>query len=218
MEEDWKLEKQLGLEGEKHFGGGGLFSYLSRRFHGNPHITGQVRVRVSLPTHAWTTPSSLVDGDFKGYSGCVHSENHLNAWCQVDLGAFKRLVPSKFALRTRGGTEPINYELQGSLDAQKWVVLSKQEGDRSLVGGQPCAFEIDYPAVIEENKALFRKEKNKGALRYFRILQTGSNSANNHYLIINQMELFGDFYSLKDTKLEEKENNNNNNSKRDEHQ
>ena len=77
-----------------------------------------------------------------------------------------------------------NCTLQGSSNGNDWALLRRHTNDCSLDG--PFATNTWN---IDTDKPY----------RFFRILQTGHNSASHNFLVVSGIELYGDLYELVDT-------------------
>ena len=87
----------------------------------------------------------------------------------VDLGARRRLVPSKYALRNdgKGSYSPRSWVLEGaqSLDAKEWTILRRHDRDGTLEGRRPFA------------EGAWTVDSSAGrAFRCFKVRQTGANA------------------------------------------
>ncbi len=103
-----------------------------------------------------------------------------NSWMQVDFRNL-RVRPTGYALRhySSWDTEALrNWQLQASNDGTTWDTLSTHVNDTALNSAGAEHF-WPLPKLI-------------GAYRYFRILQTGTNSNNHHYLALSGIELHGE--------------------------
>lgn len=95
--------------------------------------------------------------------------------------------PTKYTLRHGGNYRADslrNWDFQGSCNGNDWTLLRRHTNDCSL------------DAPFATNTWSIETDK---AYRFFRILQTGHNSANHNFLVVSGIELYGDLYELFDT-------------------
>ena len=105
-----------------------------------------------------------------------------NSWMQVDFGR-ARVVAKRYTLRhySSWDTEALrNWEFQASNDGASWTTLRKHTNDTTLkTKGARGSWTLTSKA-------------SKKSWRYFRVLQTGKNSNNHHYLALSGLEIYGD--------------------------
>lgn len=146
----------------------------------NPYKRGRVNVEMSSINKDIFKKDSFVD---HGECDNFHTENEPNAWMAVDLGAQHLLQPTFYSLKTPNVPNlhnPRHWRLEGSnstTDASSWRLVREHGHDESLSGSCIC-----QPWKIEDVTDSYR---------YFRIRQTGFNSAGDNYLIVNSIELYG---------------------------
>jgi hypothetical protein len=107
----------------------------------------------------------------------AHTQDTQNAWFSVDLKE-KKLIVNRFSLKARqdiNDHNPRNLKLQGSQDNINWIDLY------SLAGNVLNNASWHSPQVVSQSTAY----------RYFRLLQTGQNSANLYYFVLAEWELYG---------------------------
>eukprot|EP01012_Entosiphon_sulcatum_P025638 TRINITY_DN30990_c0_g1_i1.p1 TRINITY_DN30990_c0_g1~~TRINITY_DN30990_c0_g1_i1.p1 ORF type:complete len:268 (+),score=53.74 TRINITY_DN30990_c0_g1_i1:36-839(+) len=136
--------------------------------------------------------SSVKSGELRDVVACEAKEqvfftnNEKNSWVQVDLGAY-RLKPSNYTLAhcPTLAMEDIgffmrNWDLQGSADGQKWVVLSTHRNDTTLSPEQLTA------AWTVEGATEF--------YRFFRIqMHQSGNSKGTGSIVLCCLELYGEW-------------------------
>jgi hypothetical protein len=72
------------------------------------------------------------------------------------------------------------WQLQASIDLQKWVILDKREVFQEMVGIQGFAIREDTMTKYPEGFSAFR------------VVQTQNNSINTHNLSITHFEVYGE--------------------------
>ena len=99
---------------------------------------------------------------------------------QLDLGAANAICPTDYSLRARGdntGNYPRNWELQGSTDNANWVTLRAHVNDSSL---NALGARASWPVP-----------NSKSSYRFLRLVLTGVDSSNAHYLLVSGFEVYG---------------------------
>lgn len=166
---------------QSDFDGNGLVSHLATNGRQEPYINP---VRRGL---AKTSSSSLVN-DSQPSSAilgnasvrCV-TKPISNSWFAVEFPN-SSIRPTYYSLRhySSWDTEALrNWELQGSGDGVHWETLRVHQDDDSLMSaGDTASWPI---AGLKENDFY----------SHFRILQTGKNSNQHHYLALSGFEIYG---------------------------
>jgi len=145
----------------------------------NPHDSGDVIC-------CW---SSVNGGTVSRFVGRVaqfsNTKNTAWSWMMVDLGEGRSLTPNYYTLRHDSNNSHYlrHWRLEGRVcgggpSDGTWVALRTHTGDVSLNG---------YGA-----SASWSVEGARESYRCFRVIQTGLNSINNHYLMCSGVELYGD--------------------------
>lgn len=163
----------------------GLFSYLGSDGGNskwtNPTSNGLIEI----------TASSLQLGDVTHLTSrqatTVQTLNRSLSWVQVHIG---KKLPFRFTVthytlansgRGPGAKRPLrSWLFQASLDAIYWVTLREHVNDHSLTpqANSTATWSITHVGVPTP-------------YRYFRIMQTDVNHANDHHLCLGQIELYG---------------------------
>ena len=124
---------------------------------------------------------------FNHKKGTISGTEELkDSWWYIDLGSCYQLVITNCSLRDgtkNGKSAPINWQLQGSNDGEKWEKF--ENGKR--VKNQKCMCEDN--SVFFTGLWSFRGEIKP--FRFFRIYQMGFNSAGKHGLYLSGVELYG---------------------------
>lgn len=162
----------------------GLFYHLGTAAGGtkayrNPHEAGLVNVTTSSIRREYSPASMLVA---RGPCQIV-TQNVAGSWVCVDIGAERRLMPTRYLLRSRDdydGHHLRTWRLEGSRDGQKWNTIREHDGDTHLNGMSQLA-----------SWSTPQAEDGAQAFRHFRLLQTGPNSDGGHNLCIGNLELYG---------------------------
>jgi hypothetical protein len=163
---------------------GGLVSYLGSAGGtcpwSNPALGGLIEVSASSVSvgEAATITSRA--------AGTLQTLNRHLSWIRIDVGRAQpfRLHVTHYTLAHCGRGVGVrralrNWCLQGSANGVDWVSLREHVRDHSLAA-EPLAtasWAVQQPAPV--------------AYRYFRILQTDVNHANDHHLALGQIELYG---------------------------
>lgn len=107
----------------------------------------------------------------------AHTQNTQNAWFSVDLKD-KSLIVSRYSLKARADLNDHNprvWKLQGSQDNVNWTDLDTQSN--SILSNAAW-----YSPPVPNQTITYR---------YFRLLQTSTNSANLYYFVLAEWELYG---------------------------
>ena len=173
---DFRFESAFDTNGILHHIGtrGGTAAYR------NPHELGEVVSSASSLGNRAAVEHFVQHA----HAAPVHNytSNNAQSWLAVDLGEGRSLVVNHYCLRSdqhnNGSHKLRNWELQGSLDGQTWQTLRAHQRDMSLSSRSmsTAAWPVDAGAQ---------------AFRHFRILQTGVNSTNMHFLMCTGIELYG---------------------------
>ena len=144
-------------------------------------------VEIVPSTSFWGNPYSIVTYEFTGnyHDDCFATLDNPNSNLIFHLLHHKVRL-THYSIRTRPGFEyhyTKNWNFEGSNDGKSWVVLDTQEESNELMG-------INITKVF--------KIKKIGLFQYFRFIQTGLNSNQNNYLVMNNLELFGKLCPVND--------------------
>lgn len=153
--------------------------------HRNPAIPVAgidfIPVKVSASSIQKGTPLLVLARDEESHQ--FWTANVPASWFCVDLGEARAVLPTHYTLRHGGRYKSDslrNWEFQGSNDGVSWVDLRRHQDDRSLNGDfAACSWPV--PGVIKP-------------FRYLRILQSGRNSSNHHFLALSGFEVYGVLY------------------------
>ncbi|XP_044179016.1 E3 ubiquitin-protein ligase hecd-1-like [Acropora millepora] len=110
-----------------------------------------------------------------------------NSWWCVDLTENYALYLTHYTLRH--GQEQKwsvlrNWQLEGSVDGCKWIVLKNHKNDHGLGERKSCGTYCTRTWPIDG-------DTQGKAFRYFRIFQTGQNSAGKFGIFLSGIELYG---------------------------
>eukprot|EP01129_Flabellula_baltica_P017106 TRINITY_DN9380_c0_g1_i1.p1 TRINITY_DN9380_c0_g1~~TRINITY_DN9380_c0_g1_i1.p1 ORF type:complete len:466 (-),score=93.84 TRINITY_DN9380_c0_g1_i1:67-1464(-) len=159
----------------------GIFYWLGtdfgRKDWKNPHEMGLVTVRASSIDKG--NPKCLLDQSPTE----LWTEDMPASWFVIHMGRFT-VVPTGYRIRHGGNYKADalrNWDFQGSKDGQTWVVLSRHKNDTYLQGN----FSSKYWPIQSPDDEPFNQ---------FRILQTGRNSSNRHFLVISGIEIYGEIW------------------------
>lgn len=107
----------------------------------------------------------------------AHTGNGSSRWWRVDFGALRIDVDHYciFGRTGDGNHAPRNWKLQGSNDASAWTDLDTQVANTSVGNG------TNFDGSVSSTSSW----------RYVRVLQTGSNSSSDTYLVLGEVEFWG---------------------------
>ena len=177
-------------------------SNQGRSRYSNPAKSGKVKVQtsnLSPDLEAENLCRWISDDRSKMYCYTTDEEN---SWFSLDLGEDLRASPSHYTLRHGQGWKRNalrNWVLQGSNNEKTWTNLSIHQNDRTI----GSSFATGFWEVSERKKDEEKGDdgggnggEGVGSFRYFRVLQTGRNSSDNHTLCVTGFEMFGSLFSL----------------------
>ncbi|KAJ4459485.1 putative E3 ubiquitin-protein ligase HECTD1 [Paratrimastix pyriformis] len=167
----------------------GLFYYIGTQGRTqpwqNPAEAGWVTVTRSSEGGTGSASEAL------GRQPCTSlTENQPNAWWQVDLGAGRLFMPTRYTLRHSNLRVYSEFRLQswrleGSVDGgASWRTLDKHTNDRRAIPNRADAMSTFAVAP-----------KRAFPARHFRVLMTGPSPNDLHYLMLSGLEMYG---SLRD--------------------
>jgi hypothetical protein len=169
------LQFDLKFNGDKQ----GLFYYLGTNAYTqsftNPANNGTIV----------TSQSSIYTGGyefskcFDRGNGLFHTLNEANQWGKIDLGISRAFLLKYYSIRARGdsdGHHLRHWQLQGSNDDSGWTTLDTQTNRTDLIFNNWLAFDL---------------RENSTAYRYFRLLQNGMDSHGLTYLVLGELEFYG---------------------------
>lgn len=150
----------------------GVIAYLGSSFGKgpwiNPAVTGNVRVMASSPPSRQTDYKALVSRNFvRVLSAGPRRQNDVSeTWWALDLGPDARLACNCYTLRHDASEAFLrSWELQGSLEGDRWVTLRRHEADPTIcIKGQFASF----PVVSHASRT---------AYRYFRLFMLGPHAS-----------------------------------------
>jgi hypothetical protein len=140
----------------------------------NPHTSG--RLQVSMSGIGGGTVEKIVD---RLGSATIYTLNAVNSWIAIDFLNYK-IKPNYYSIRhdNETGYYLRNWKLQGSNDATNWIDLDEKNNNTAINspdrwGGFPLSGIASFYKIL-------------------RILQTGLNSNSDNYLVIGELEFYGD--------------------------
>jgi len=151
----------------------------------NPASEDNCRIRVARSSDDKGHAMDMLDVDKSKMNQLIHccTKDIPHSWWQVDFGEEHALFVTHYTLR-HGSDKKMsmirNWNLEGSHDGTEWKILRKHEKDRSMGTRTSSPFTCTWTV-----------EKRVQAMRYFRIHQTGKNSAGNNALFLSGFELYG---------------------------
>lgn len=165
----------------------GLGTDYNKESFTNPHLAGNINVIMS--TEEFGNPANVVSRNIVGEN--CYTNNNPNSWYVVDFGSSKEVLIDHLALRHGYNTIDYrikNFKIQGSnnavsnsiadLNAATWVDLATFVNDtRMPATGHAWASYVVTPST--------------SGYRRIRILQNGVNSHGSHYLMIEELEFYG---------------------------
>lgn len=172
--------------------GNGVFYSLGSNYGAtgwtNPHTSGKLTVTAS--SVGGGNVSIIVNRADDNFL----TNNTPNSWVAFDLGENNNLIISKYVLKTNSGYDWTirNWKLQGSNDvtantvtginAATWVDLDVRSNDTTIPRGS-------------NQWGIFTVPTSSNTYRWFRILQTGQHTSLRDDLLLNEVELYGSFYT-----------------------
>jgi len=190
------LSDGIRLEHVSDFDTNGVLYFIATaggsRTYVNPCKSGAVSVECSS-----YYPNKGMRSCFVGRQGAYfrteerrggYTDENAGNWMMVDLGEGRLLVPSFYSLRHGRDCKLFclrNWELQGCIDPDtrqdKWVTLREHTNDTSLNEAfATCSWEVTPDPQHQQQ-----------AFRCFRIIMTGPDSQQKHYLHCSGIELYG---------------------------
>jgi hypothetical protein len=160
----------------------GVINWIGKRegnsdIYNNPFESGKIRVRYSSIFHR--SPGNDIRVFGSRDSGHVSTHNIPFSWFSFDFFPYS-VHPLRYTLKNGESNSAIrSWELQASNDHVNWVVLRRHVNDTSLPNNDPCA------------TATWHINNPHQTFRYFRVMQTGTNSEGSHYLSLGDIELYG---------------------------
>lgn len=156
-------------------------SSAGKRHWANPHASGLVKVSSSSPKNKFSKGDWVICRS--SHSTVFFSPNRFGdmkePWVSLDLSDRFRLCCTHYFFRHDSSASNFirSWDLQGSTDAEKWIVLSSV---RNNMG-------ISFPG------ACLDKTVDSGGqfYRHFRVVMTGPNSSQSDQLVICGLELYG---------------------------
>ena len=149
----------------------GVFSSLTAKYDGNPHKENIVKISASSDPK--NNVYEIINYEWEYY---YYSENQTNSWIMFD---FQKLLLSltDYTLQSDGSGENHLEEwvIEGSMDSQTWSIIDARKTK-----------ELNASYGIKS----FHCEKSP-PYRYIRLRQTGFNSSFQYYLLLGNIELFG---------------------------
>jgi hypothetical protein len=121
----------------------------------------------------------LVDQASGEGSGDCHSDNVANSWMMIDFGSDYRVKATGIGLlgRASGNNIPTNFRFEASNDNTNWVTLYDSGGvgvTNATWRAVPVAPAVPY--------------------RYYRVYNYGVDGSGGNYLIVGDLEIYGEYY------------------------
>jgi hypothetical protein len=169
----------------------GVFFYIGQDCgkgeYTNPHTAGLLTASMSSAYRGG--PENVVGRTNDNAPN--YTENALNSWVKVDLGAGRFLRPTAYTLRHGGssaGNALRNWRFEAKAnECDDWLTISRHIGDTSL--GEDVnstrTWMLNVPAEVAGAAVGFR---------FFRVSQFDKNSSGNNCLFCCGMELYGTLY------------------------
>jgi hypothetical protein len=156
----------------------GIISYLTKRFGGHVIDRNIVSITTSSVANHRSHPLRHVAGFMN--QTCFYTNCEACSWKCYDFKDMQIKV-THYSIRTlRDGNDSHlrSWTLEGSKDGLKWMKIDDRRNDTSLNSkGAISTFSISEGCEEE--------------FRMIRLLQTGKNSSDNDYLVVNAIEFFG---------------------------
>lgn len=141
----------------------------------NPHASNALIVSLSAPYDSQhNNPHFLVDREI---NSLIATSNVANSFMSIDLRASRSLVINYYSIKGRNAQDHnlAQWKLQASNNNSDWIDIDTKL-DSPLSGNQ-------WLSIAVPDQTL--------AYRFFRILQTGSNTSGANILCIGEIELYG---------------------------
>lgn len=124
------------------------------------------------------TSDKALDHSLVHATDVYHSTNTASSWWKADFGASNKVRLDHAGLRASadGSILPRNWKWQGSNDDSSWTDLA------TISSSSVAASGWDVAAIADNTE-----------WRYIRVLSNGTDSSGNNYLIIGDIELWGDY-------------------------
>jgi hypothetical protein len=156
----------------------GIISFLSTKCGGNIHTNGLVTISSSGDeyNHCWQVADH-------GWTSYRYTKSVPNSWISFDFKN-RRVSLSHYTLKSHPGTMNffIAWVIEGSNDSGSWTELDRRS-TRDLVGA----------SIV---KTYSCSNTSSTSFRYLRMRQTGPTSHNFHYLILTNIEFFGQLHDV----------------------
>lgn len=139
----------------------------------------QTRIIATRSSDGYGEASDVLDPRLRGRVTSSTKDEEKSWWC-VALSETCVLYLNHYTLRhglTVGDSIIRHWNLEGSLDGSTWILLREHVRDHKLKGEHPFSATLSIDGEV-------------GALRYFRIVQTGKNSSGGYGLYLSGIELY----------------------------
>jgi hypothetical protein len=146
---------------------------LNRECGRNAHTAGLVAITAS--SIGGNQCHHVVDYDS---ASVWHSKNEPNSWIQFDFKD-RRISVRNYTIRTYTGYHLVKWSFQGSDDGDTWTTLDQRDAQQWKGEHAVKSFACEPREHLD---AFFR---------FIRLIQTGPDSNNSHYLEFSLLELFG---------------------------
>jgi hypothetical protein len=154
----------------------GIISNLAAQCGGNVHKQGAVVISAS--STASNQCYQVVDYSSTNY---WFSNNEPNSWILFDFTT-RRVSLTNYAIKSNGDSNHhlMQWSLEGSNNAESWIPLDRRN-TQDLNGNYVVK---SYACEMRGSSGAF--------FRYVRLIQTGASSSGDNYLMLSNLEFFGD--------------------------
>jgi hypothetical protein len=171
--------KRFPIDSTRRFDG--IIARLTRECGGNVHTKEVVSITASSTCRRQC--HQVVDYDWNDY---WYSGNSANSWIQFDFKT-RCISVTNYTIKSDGdgGCHLLQWSLEGSNDGTSWVTLD-QRNTQDLNGNY---VEKSYECESRQSSATF--------FRFIRLIQSGPNSGNHHFLGLTNLDFFGGVSDLR---------------------
>jgi hypothetical protein len=154
----------------------GIISYLTRESGGNVHTQGIVSITAS--SNYSSQCYQVADYDWSSYWISADTQH---SWIKFDFKN-RKISLTDYSIKSGGQTSHllVNWSIDGSNDDETWMTLDRRNtqdlNERYAVKSYRCESSPSSGSFF----------------RFIRLTQVGPNSSNQHYLLIANVEFFGD--------------------------
>ena len=185
LEEDLKRKMTYNIKNINHQEGKnfeGIIKHLPNQSGKRILEQGIISIKASSVTNPYI-PEHLIDYDS---DSLYDSNSKAGNWIKINFKE-KRVKINGYSLRTyessQNNSHLKNWVIEGSNDKRQWIEIDKKENNYDLNGSY---FEHYFPI-----------SKSTDEFQYIRLRSIGFTHAQNHYIILTKLELYGEIINSK---------------------